>query len=136
MTTIVICTHNVLGASEWGGHMWVYLQYIESLRRLGCDVYWMEDFDSETESRKDASSVGHLARKIEGFGLSDKIIIFRRFEQSSDRPLEIEFLSMSRVQVERIFGRTELLLNFCYALGPELLSRFRRTGLVDVDPAL
>ena len=20
MTTIVICTHNVLGASEWGGH--------------------------------------------------------------------------------------------------------------------
>ena len=61
MATIVICTHNVLGASEWGGHMWVYLQYIESLRRLGCDVYWLEDLNSEKESKKDANPVGNLS---------------------------------------------------------------------------
>jgi len=81
MSTIVICTHNVLGASEWGGHTWVYLQYIESLRRLGCDIYWMEDFDSETESQKDANSLRRLAGKLDSFGLAEKLIIFRRVEQ-------------------------------------------------------
>jgi hypothetical protein len=55
MAMIVICTHNVLGASEWGGHLWVYLQSIESLRRLGCEVYWLEDLNSEKESKKDAN---------------------------------------------------------------------------------
>jgi hypothetical protein len=136
MTTIVICTHNVLGASEWGGHMWVYLQYIESLRCLGCEVYWMEDLDSETESTKEANSVGHLARKLDGFGLSDKLIIFRRIEQRRCGPPEIKFLSTTQAQAERIFAQAELLLNFCYALDPTILSRFQRTALVDIDPAL
>jgi len=136
MATIVICTHNVLGASEWGGHMWVYLQYIESLRRLGCDVYWLEDLNSEKESKKDSNPVGNLARKLDGFGLSDKLIIFRKIEEAGGGSPEIEFLSTTQAQGEFIFARAELLLNFCYFLGPEILSRFRRTALVDIDPAL
>src|SRR5438128_12212188 len=97
MAMIVICTHNVLGASEWGGHLWVYLQYIESLRRLGCEVYWMEDFDAETESSKDANSVDRLTRKLDGFGLSRNLIVFRQVEQPGGTP-EIEFLSTSSAQ--------------------------------------
>jgi hypothetical protein len=77
MVIIIICTHNVLGASEWGGHMWVYLQYIESLRRLGCDVYWMEDLNSEKDARKDAGAVGNLSRKLNVLALSHKLIIFQ-----------------------------------------------------------
>src|SRR5712675_1397203 len=127
MGTIVICTHNVLGASEWGGHMWVYLQYIESLRRLGCEVYWMEDLDSEKDARKDANAVSKLAGKL---------LIFRQVEQLGGGPPEIEFLNTTQAQGERIFAQAELLLNFCYFLGPEILSRFRRTALVDIDPAL
>ena len=114
MTTIVICTHNVLGASEWGGHMWVYLQYIESLHRLGCEVYWLEDLNSEKESKKDANPVGNLARKLDGFGLSDKLIIFRKIEEAGGGSPEIEFLSTTQAQGELIFARAELLLNFCY----------------------
>ena len=32
--------------------------------------------------------------------------------------------------------RADLLLNFYYAIDPELLARFRRTALVDIDPGL
>jgi hypothetical protein len=32
--------------------------------------------------------------------------------------------------------RTDLLLNFHYAIEPDLLGRFRRTALVDIDPGL
>jgi hypothetical protein len=136
MATIVICTHNVLGASEWGGHMWVYLQYIESLRRLGCEVYWMEDLNSEKDAKKDDSAVGNLAHKLDGFGLADKLIIFRQIEQPGDSPTEIEFLTITQEEGTRIFRRADLLLNFCYFLGPEILSHFRRSALVDIDPAL
>jgi len=96
----------------------------------------MEDVDSETESRKDAYSIDRLAYKLGGFGLSDKLIIFKRVEQPGGGPPEIEFLSTSPAQTAVIFAQAELLLNFSYALGPELLSRFRRTALVDIDPAL
>src|SRR4051794_39602 len=92
MTTVVICTHNVLGASEWGGHMWVYLQYVESLRRLGCEVYWMEDFESEKDARKAPDAIGKLAAKLDGFGLSKNLVIFRRVP-SPGNPHEIEFLN-------------------------------------------
>ena len=136
MATIVICTHNVLGASEWGGHMWVYLQYIESLRRLGCEVYWMEDLDSEKDKKKDVSAVTNLARKLDVFGISDKLIIFRQIAHRSSGPSEIEFLSTTQKQGARIFAKADLLLNFCYGLNHEILSRFRRTALVDIDPAL
>jgi hypothetical protein len=136
MATIVICTHNVLGASEWGGHMWVYLQYIESLRRLGCEVYWMEDLESEKESRKNPNAIGNLARKLEAFGISDKLIIFRQIAHPGSGSPEIEFLNTTQTQGTRIFAQTDLLLNFCYALNGEILSHFRRTALVDIDPAL
>lgn len=136
MGTVVICTHNVLGASEWGGHMWVYLQYVESLRRLGCEVYWMEDLNSEKDARKDANAVGNLARKLDSFGLSDKLLIFRQVDQPGSGSREIEFVNTTRARGSRIFAQAELLLNFCYALGPEILSQFRRTALVDIDPAL
>jgi hypothetical protein len=35
-----------------------------------------------------------------------------------------------------VFERADLLLNFHYAIEPELLHRFRRTALVDIDPGL
>jgi hypothetical protein len=53
----------------------------------------MEDLDSETESRKNANSVGHLARRLGGFGLFDKLIIFRQVERPGGCRPEIEFLS-------------------------------------------
>jgi hypothetical protein len=116
--------------------MWVYLQYLESLRRLGCEVYWMEDLNSEKDAKKDTSAVWNLARKLDVFGLADKLIIFRQVEDPEDSPIEFEFLTMTQAEGTRIFRRADLLLNFCYFLGPEVLSRFRRTALVDIDPAL
>jgi hypothetical protein len=83
--------------------------------------------------RKDANAVGKLVRKLERFGLEDKLIIFRQIQQPAGRQPEIEFLNTTQAQGMRIFTQAELLLNFCYFLGPEILSQFRRTALVDID---
>jgi len=39
-------------------------------------------------------------------------------------------------RAEAIFEGADLLLNFHYAIAPDLLVRFRRTALVDIDPGL
>jgi len=46
MPTVVISPFNVLNFPEGGGHFWVYMQYAQGLRELGCDVYWLEAFPS------------------------------------------------------------------------------------------
>src|SRR5207249_2697750 len=43
---------------------------------------------------------------------------------------------MSREEAEALYERADLLLNFHYAISPDLLARFRRTALVDIDPGL
>jgi len=47
-----------------------------------------------------------------------------------------EYMGLARSEAEAIFERADLLLNFHYAIAPELLARFRRTALVDIDPGL
>jgi hypothetical protein len=92
--------------------------------------------NSKKDAKKDASAICNLARKLDVFGLADKLILFRQVEQLGDSPVEIEFLTITQAEGTRIFRRADLLLNFCYFLGPEILSRVRRTALVDIDPAL
>ena len=43
MATVVVSTYKVASYPEGGGHFWVYMQYVQGLQRLGCDVYWLEN---------------------------------------------------------------------------------------------
>jgi hypothetical protein len=43
---------------------------------------------------------------------------------------------MTQSKAEAVLRRADLLLNFHYAIDPALLSCFRRTALVDIDPGL
>ena len=42
MSTVVMSVYKVASFPDGGGHFWVYLQYALGLRRLGCEVYWLE----------------------------------------------------------------------------------------------
>src|SRR5205823_878153 len=42
MSTVVISVYKVANFPDGGGHFWVYMQYAQALRRLGCEVYWLE----------------------------------------------------------------------------------------------
>ena len=42
MTTVIVSSYDVSSFPDGGGHFWVYLQYVQALRRAGCDVWWME----------------------------------------------------------------------------------------------
>jgi hypothetical protein len=146
MATVVISPVNVVKFLDGGGHFWVYMQYVQGLRQLGCEVYWLERFRSSGDQTRDAAMLATFAKRMEGYGLAGKLILYVRCEQSGDSlPGDSEqsgdggqhtYLGMTPREAEAIFRRADLLLNFDYSIDPALLACFRRTALVDIDPGL
>src|ERR1041384_5762414 len=136
MPTVVISPFNVLNFSEGGGHFWVYMQYAQGFRQLGCDVYWLESFRSRGNGESDADLLSPFLARMERFGLGGKLVLYPSKGQSDDTELPQQYVGMSAADAEAIFDRADLLLNFHYATAPGLLARFRRTALMDIDPGL
>lgn len=132
--TVVVSAFNVASFPGGGGHMWVYLQYVLGLRRIGCNVYWMERFVRSTDARRDAAAIAKFFARMEAFGLGGRAVLLA--DPLPGNGSGLETLGMSAVQTEALIRDADLLLNFHYAIDPELLARFRRTAMVDIDPGL
>src|SRR5437762_1995971 len=137
MPTVVLSAFNVANFPDGGGHSWVYLQYVLGLRQLGCDVYWLEGFRTEGQTKRETAALATFRARTEAYGLGGKLALYLTNGKKDVSPeLPTEYLVMSRDEAEAIFERADLLLNFHYTIAPGLLARFRRTALVDIDPGL
>jgi len=136
MPTVVLSAFNVAGFPEGGGHFWVYLQYVLGLRQLGCEVYWLESFLTKGRAEREAAALATFRARMEQHGLGRKHVLYLTRSQDGDGAAPTEYLEPTRAEAEAIFEKADLLLNFHYAISPALLSRFRRTALVDIDPGL
>jgi hypothetical protein len=117
-----------------GGHFWAYAQFVHGLRSIGFRVHWLERTSGTGDSERDSRRAARFQRLGAEHGL-DGVILYRSSRASDGRELR-DYLGWIPGQVEEIFGEADLLLNFHYAVDPSLLSRFRRTALVDIDPGL
>ncbi len=136
MPTVVISPFNVINFPEGGGHFWVYMQYVQGLRELGCDVYWLERFRNHGSIRENELAVMDFQARMARFGLEGKTILYVTDESTAGTGIPDHYVGISREQAETIFAQADLLLNFHYAAHPALLARFPRTALVDIDPGL
>ncbi|HVH66765.1 MAG TPA: hypothetical protein VM716_02780 [Gemmatimonadales bacterium] len=130
MSTVVISVYKVANFPDGGGHFWVYMQYAQGLRRLGCDVYWLEQFRPPRDSAQEAALLSSFFERLKRFGLEGKALLYARSGDS------FRFTGCEWSEVNRVLGRADLLLNFHYAIDPRLLACARRTALVDIDPGL
>ena len=130
MTTVVVAPYNVASFPEAGGHFWVYMQYAAALAAMGVDIYWLEQFHPTGDETRDANSLSLFFIRMGNFGFDQKVILYQKTDQGR------KFLTMKPAQAEEIIDRTDLLFNFHYTMDPELLARFRRTALIDIDPGL
>jgi len=135
MSTVVICPSNVVGFPEGGGHFWVYMQYVDGLRRLGCDVHWLEAFRSSGNRTRDDEMVSTFLSRMERYGLDGRALLYS-VDAASGEGGRFEYLNTSQAEAEALFRRADLLLNFHYEAPAALLSHFRRTALLDIDPGL
>lgn len=134
MSTIVVSPSNVVTFPEGGGHFWVCMQYVMGFRALGCEVYWLERFTSSGDPRRDAWMREVFMERMERFGMRGKVLVYTQ-EDPGTRS-EPEFLGVTTAFAESVFRRADLLLNFHYSIDSLMLSKFKRTALVDIDPGL
>ena len=132
MTTVVVSPYNVASFLEGGGHFWVYMQYVLGLRQLGCQVYWLEQFNLWPETERGKAALEVFSQRMQSFGLRDNFLFYFLDKNSN----QIAFVGREAAEVKSIFRQTDLLLNFHYAAENRILEYFRRTALVDIDPGL
>jgi hypothetical protein len=135
VTTVVISPSNVVGFPDGGGHFWVYMQYVQGLRALGCDVYWLEHFHGTGDEQHDRTALHIFLERMRHFDLARKVMIIRPGEPFPAGDDENGMVLTGKL-AEQACARADLLLNFSYAINADLLSRFRKTALVDIDPGL
>jgi len=132
MTTVVVSPHHVASFPEGGGHFWVYMQYVLGLRQLGCQVYWLEQFDLDLDTEQGRTALHTFSERMRKFDMHGNFILYST-EKDSD---QLKFVGYESEEVEAIFRQTDLLLNFHYAASSKILECFKRTALVDIDPGL
>ena len=133
MATVVLSPFDVANFPEGGGHFWVYMQYAQGLRRLGCEVYWLEQFRRGKDRDRETRALITFFRRLERFGLGERTLLYT-IGDGPDAP--IEYIGVTRATAEAVLRRADLVLNFHYAVDPRVLACARRTALVDIDPGL
>jgi len=136
MTTVVISVYKVASFLVGGGHFWVYLQYALGLRRLGCDVYWLEQLRPARDPEREATIRSTFLERMKRYGLEGKTLLYTMDRDGDDGATSPRFIGCTRPEAEAVLRRADVLLNFHYAIDPRLLACARRTALVDIDPGL
>lgn len=132
MSRIVVSPFNVACFPEAGGHFWVYMQYIAALKARGCEVFWLEEFLPSKDLLADDRKLATFQLRMREFGLDQHVILYRK-RSSNGEP---RYLNIESKRAERILREADLLINFHYTMSPAMLSMFRRTAVVDIDPGL
>jgi hypothetical protein len=144
MTTVIVSSYEVANYPDGGGHFWVYMQYIQGLRRAGCDVYWLEEFrpgygPGEDRGRfhrggdaaEDERAIAAFLERARSFGLEGRVLLYMTHPAGTR-----EWIGVSAAEAEAAVRSADLLLNFHYAIAPSLLAWAKRTALIDIDPGL
>lgn len=135
MTRVVVAPFRVANQAQVAGHFWAYVQYVDALRRVGCDVWWLEELPAPSDPAADEVAVSTLHARLRPLGLADHLILYRHPDGDGDAG-EPRYLTVDAHLAERVLEDSDLLLNFHYELPASMLARFRRTALVDIDPGL
>ena len=135
MTRVLLATVRLLEFVEGAGHFWVYMQYAQALRRLGCEVYLLDSFtwsDEPPEPRRVREFLDRMAR----YGLQDRVIVSADGGGHSVLREAGPAAGASEPELDDLLRDADLLLNFNYHLGTDVVSAARRSALVDIDPGL
>src|SRR5256712_1036146 len=104
-----------------GGHLWVYLNWALGLRALGCRVIWLEVVDRSVAPDATRERAAALRSQLEGFGLAQSLAL----EPKVEGYLDLDAAAAA-----------DLVLDLGYCAETEMVRRFRKSALVDIDPGL
>jgi hypothetical protein len=124
---------NTFHYPQGGGHRWVALNWALGFRSIGCDVLWVEWLDIRPGYRKGVGEfVSALEAHLKPYGLADRVVILTAPEAAA-AGLGVGPQTMD---VDSVATSADVLLNFVYLLPADVVRRFRRSALVDIDPGV
>jgi hypothetical protein len=109
--------------------MWVYLNWALGFRSLGCDIILLERVISGWSMERLALRICALRERLAPYGLDDSFVLYTDeiAEGASPEPYWLDY---------DVPQRTDLLVNLRYSLAEAIVTRFKHTALVDIDPGL
>jgi hypothetical protein len=110
--------------------MWVYLNWALGLRALGCRVIWLEVIHPRANTDQVSAQLAALRTRLERYGLAEYVALW----SSSSEPLS-QATTEAYLDLDAAL-EADLLLNLRSGTRAELIRRFRRSALVDIDPGL
>lgn len=114
----------------FGGHAWVFLNWLLGLRRLGWDVLFLDSHgpDMYTNATEERANLDYVRTVMEMFGLDGAWSVL-------DRQTGMSVAGLGRDEVSRRMRSADLLFNFSgYLQDEQLLSAVPIRVFVDVDP--
>lgn len=127
---VILATHNSARVPEFGGSLWVRLQWLLGLRDLGVDVLWLEQLDA-ADARRDVHSPEYMVRRFSDslteMGARDRwAILYSSGDQCFGKSPE---------EVARWIADADVLINIGgYLPDGSPLLEIQRRAYVDVDP--
>src|SRR5258707_1556587 len=120
MTTVVVAPFDVVSFPDGAGHFWVYMQYVQGLRRLGCDVWWLEQV--QRRKHKDGAALATFRARMAGFGMAGRALLYTRGDGAPDAGEDAPIAWLDRFQgpPPDVFRRARLLVNFHFGIVPRL----------------
>jgi hypothetical protein len=130
MKTVIVGTNETSSWPHFGGSLWVRLQYLLGLRRLGVDAYWVDRL-APPDPRTNPHSVDYLVHRFrrfaEDFGFEDRYCII--YDRGA------RHFGIDERRLHETIERADLLLNVAGRLEPgDPLLGVRRRAFLDVDP--
>lgn len=130
MALTICLAAKTLDIPEAGGTFWFYLNWALGLRALGCDVIWLEAAEPSTPSAQVVMSVASLKSRLERYGLAHCVALCSWTSESLRSEATVGCIDQDAACA------SDLLLNLAYGIPAQMVERFRRSALVDIDPGL
>ena len=148
--TVCLSPMKTLNYPQGGGNLWVFLNWALGLRALGCEVIWLETISNRESTRalrrrleraglaespdepvrEVQTNVATLKRRLERFGLAGRLALY-----PTDGEVLPDEVTNGCLDLEAA-SEADLLFNLRYDLPGEVVERFRRSALLDIDPGL
>src|SRR5881396_3638989 len=101
MTTAVMSVYKVASFPDGGGHFWVYLQYALGLRRLGCDVYWLEQLRPARDPERQTHVISTFLERMQQLGFEGRTLLYTMDRDGDDGATSPRFIGCTRPEIGR-----------------------------------
>lgn len=128
--TICLAPRSCLPYPNGGGYLWIFLNWALGLRAAGYDIVWLEGIPAGLGAERIHGLTEALKDRLRPYGLAETLALYAAPGNHVPAAVAASCLDLAAA------AEAGLLVNFRYSLAREVVNRFRRSALIDIDPGL